>query len=145
MKNLVRYALALFGASTAAAAPAPIALGQPVAYQQIMTRLLSLQPGQKFEGVRQENNYVFLRNWEYRRKVANAQNGQQIHVFFNGYDEKAIAWVEPKGVPIPVPPAPADVAPGLDLAIDLAGNEVTTDVITADGKIYVFRFRDPNW
>lgn len=97
-----------------------------------------------FEGVRQLNNFVFMRDWEYRRKAA-LKNGQHVLVFFNGYSEKAVAWVEPGGIPIMVPTLPPGVDTNLDRAIDLTGEDYKGDEITADGKIYVFRFKAAEW
>lgn len=72
--------------------------------------------------MRQPNNFVLMRDWEYRRKAA-LKNGQHVLVFFNGYSEKAVAWVEPGGLPIMVPTLTPDIATNLDRAIDLTGEE----------------------
>jgi hypothetical protein len=141
--KLIGCVLAVFGVA-AQAAPAPINLAEPASYLALVDRLLRLSPGIKFEGIRQPNNSAFMRDWEYRRNVA-AQRGQHILVFFNGYTEKAIAWVDTGGIPIKVPNLPPDVDPTLDRAIDLEGEEFKEPAITADGKIYMFRFKAPEW
>jgi len=110
-----------------------------------MERLLRLSPGNIFEGVRQPNNFVFMRGWAYLRSVATVERGQHILVFSNGHTERVVAWVEPGGVPIKVPDLPAGVDPSLDRAIDLTGAEYKPTEIAADGKIYMFRFKASGW
>lgn len=134
--------LATLGASVSAT---PIDLSEPTAYRSLKERMLRLAAGTKFEGVRQPNNYVFMRDWEFRRRASRALEGQQIFIFFNGHAEKAVAWVESGGLPVPVPPHPQGVDTSLDRAIDLTGEEYTGDRVTADGKIYMFRFKASEW
>ena len=142
MYKFASWILGLFGATAAVAAP--VDLSETSANKAVIKKLLLLRPGARFEGVRQPNNFVFMRDWEYRRKAA-LKNGQHVLVFFNGYSEKAVAWVEPGGIPIMVPTLPPDVDTNLDRAIDLTGEDYKGDEITADGKIYVFRFMAADW
>lgn len=44
-----------------------------------------------------------------------------------------------------VPPLPPGLDTNLDRAIDLTGEDYKGDEITADGKIYVFRFKAAEW
>jgi hypothetical protein len=142
MYKFTGWILGLFGATAAVAAP--VDLGETSSNQAVMNRLLLLKPGARFEGVRQPNNFVFMRDWEYRRKAA-LKNGQHVLVFFNGNSEKAVAWVEPGELPIMVPTLPPEVDTNLDRAIDLTGEEYKADEITGDGKIYVLRFKAAEW
>jgi hypothetical protein len=143
ISRLVGCLPGIFGAS-APAAPAPINLADPSSYHALMDRMLRLTTGARFEGVRQTNNYVFMCDWVYRRGIG-TQSGQHILIFFNGRTEKAVAWVEPGGAPVQVPGLPPGVDPSLDRAIDLDGEEFKGTEITADGKIYMFRFIEPEW
>lgn len=143
MSKFTDWIQGLFGASAAVAAP--LDLSNPSANQAVIERLLLLSAGTKFEGVRQPNNLVFMRDWEYRRKAGSLKNGQHVLVFFNGHAEKAVAWVEPGGIPINVPTLPVEADMNLDRAIDLTGEEYTGDEITADGKIYIFRYKAVEW
>lgn len=135
--------LALFGLP-AAANPVPIEFSPASGYRPLMERLLQLQVGEKFEGFRWPNNYVFMRDWKLVRLVQ-AETGQHILIFFNGHAEKAVVWLEPGSLPVPVPPLPSDVDPSLDRAIDLLGEEYKPSEVVPDGKIYMFRFRPANW
>jgi hypothetical protein len=68
-------------------------------------------------------------------------------ILFNGYAEKAIAWVEPNGVDIVVPSVPthAIASPALELAIDVTGEPYENRTVKADGKIVVFRYKPSEW
>jgi len=115
---------------------------------QLKRRLEKLSPGEAFEGVKERNgnNFPFMKGWIFRRAVAGLPAGQKVLVLFNGYTEKAIAWVEPGGEALAVPPPPADV--GIwehDVAIDISGERYDEKMVAPAGKVVVFRFKRPEW
>ena len=115
---------------------------------QLKMRLEHLSVGEAFEGVKQRdgNNFPFMKVWTLRRLVAVLPAGQKVLVLFNGYTEKAIAWVEPGGDALAVPPPPADIGVWEhDIAIDVSGERYDEKMVAPAGKIVVFRFKPPEW
>jgi hypothetical protein len=136
--------LALF-AGTSSGAPRT-SLEYPTDAFAVRERLLQLAPGEMFEGVEisEGNGLRFMNGWHFRRAAKNAGPGQRILIFFNGYAEKAVVWVEDGGEPVQVPMLPEHTDMP-DFAIDLAGDVVTSTHVGADGKIYMFRFMANGW
>ena len=67
-------------------------------------------------------------------------------ILFNGYTEKAIAWVEPGGEALAVPLPPADVGVWEhDVAIDISGERYDEKMVAPAGKVVVFRFKPAEW
>jgi len=115
---------------------------------QLKKRLESLSPDEAFEGVKERNgnNFPFMKGWTFRRQVAGLPPGQKVLVLFNGYTEKAVAWVEADGVALAVPPPPADVGVWEhDIAIDVSGETYDEKTVAPAGKVVLFRFKPPEW
>jgi hypothetical protein len=115
---------------------------------QLKRRLEELSFGEAFEGVKQRdgNNFAFMKGWTRRRQVADLRPGQKVIILFNGYSEKAIAWVEAGGEALAVPLPPADVGVWEhDIAIEVSGERYDEKTVAPAGKVVVFRFKPPEW
>ena len=115
----------------------------------LKTRLQDLQPSEQFEGVKQVNgnNYPYLKGWIFRRRVGSALPGQIVLIFFNGFIERAVVWLESGAPALRVPSAPAATQPdpAIENAIDLEGEQYFEPDFKGDGKIYTCRYMDPAW
>jgi hypothetical protein len=139
----------LFGLEARSSASLVVDLQSNEGLSLLKSRLLALKDGEPFEGVKQRdgNNFPYLKGWTLRRRVPTALSGQHILVFFNGFVERAVVWVEPNGQPLLVPPSPnpEEEEEAEENAIDIVGEQFLAASFESDGKIYICRHMNSAW
>lgn len=74
-----------------------------------ITSLEGKEPGYKIEGFRLCDGSVLFEGWIYLGKTKNLKRGQHVYIFRDRKVYRAVAWVENKGIPLPIPSCPKHI------------------------------------
>ena len=84
-------------------------------------------PLEQLSGLRLCDGSVLFEGWTLLRKAEGLEDSQSVYLFSDGEAERAVAWIEPGGKPLPVPSCPH--GPSCNQMIE-SGTVISGDIYT---------------